>query len=476
MKKRIKSRLLALGLAAAMFVGTFGSGSTVQASSFFSGDSSGEEVFIDDTGGMSEDEEFIDDTTDVSDDGTFIDDTGEEGFVDDTMNDEDIIIDDTTDEPDVDLSDEAEMPGDQIDLTDEDADMPVDESAGLTLDDNVYLEGAADGVTVSVSGTREAMNGAESLSVEKVSQAKINNYEEALNGSSEEETEVLTVLDITLLDAEGNEVEPLDLVSVVFSGTKIEENSADSRTLTAVHVVEDTGVTGRQVSESSFEELDTRVSSETLSFETDSFSEYALVLTGNDSQKEIEFGGDQYFELDKYLSNPTGTMNGQNTYDVYLEQAYYDGTQPHRVINNAPPGQDIILVLDQSASMSGSYRIDAINDSVESMLKQLQLLNQSRLETAKNGGYTDINPHGDVEAQMEDHYMRITGIIGYNNHTYDRYHNEAGLDILDDLDVTRLVDAAHITDDYMQWISDQDGDYDIQDMTRTDLALAKAES
>src|SRR5699024_8391858 len=141
------------------------------------------------------DEEFIDDTTDVSDDGTFIDDTGEEGFVDDTMNDEDIIIDDTTDEPDVDLSDEAEMPGDQIDLTDEDADMPVDESAGLTLDDNVYLEGAADGVTVSVSGTQEAMNGAESLSVEKVSQAKINNYEEALNGSSEEETEVLTVLD-----------------------------------------------------------------------------------------------------------------------------------------------------------------------------------------------------------------------------------------------------------------------------------------
>ena len=476
MKKRIKSRLLALGLAAAMFVGTFGSGSTVQASSFFSGDSSGEEVFIDDTGGMSEDEEFIDDTTDVSDDGTFIDDTGEEGFVDDTMNDEDIIIDDTTDEPDVDLSDEAEMPGDQIDLTDEDADMPVDESAGLTLDDNVYLEGAADGVTVSVSGTQEAMNGAESLSVEKVSQAKINNYEEALNGSSEEETEVLTVLDITLLDAEGNEVEPLDLVSVVFSGTKIEENSADSRTLTAVHVVEDTGVTGRQVSEDSFEELDTRVSSETLSFETDSFSEYALVLTGNDSQKEIEFGGDQYFELDKYLSNPTGTMNGQNTYNVYLEQAYYDGTKPHRVINNAPPGQDIILVLDQSASMSGSYRIDAINDSVESMLKQLQLLNQSRLETAKNGGYTDINPHGDVEAQMEDHYMRITGIIGYNNHTYDRYHNEAGLDILDDLDVTRLVDAAHITDDYMQWISDQDGDYDIQDMTRTDLALAKAES
>ena len=287
MKKRIKSRLLALGLAAAMFVGTFGSGSTVQASSFFSGDSSGEEVFIDDTGGMSEDEEFIDDTTDVSDEGTFIDDTGEEGFVDDTMNDEDIIIDDTTDEPDVDLSDEAEMPGDQIDLTDEDADMPVDESAGLTLDDNVYLEGAADGVTVSVSGTQEAMNGAESLSVEKVSQAKINNYEEALNGSSEEETEVLTVLDITLLDAEGNEVEPLDLVSVVFSGTKIEENSADSRTPTAVHVVEDTGVTGRQVSEDSFEELDTRVSSETLSFETDSFSEYALVLTGNDSQKEI---------------------------------------------------------------------------------------------------------------------------------------------------------------------------------------------
>ena len=97
MKKRMKSRLLAMGLAVAMFVGTFGSSSTVQASSFFSGDSSGEEVFIDDTGGMSEDEEFIDDTTNGSDDGNFIDDTGDEGFVDDTMNDDEIIIDDDTD-------------------------------------------------------------------------------------------------------------------------------------------------------------------------------------------------------------------------------------------------------------------------------------------------------------------------------------------------------------------------------------------
>ena len=146
--------------------------------------------------------------------------------------------------------------------------------------------------------------------------------------------------------------------------------------------------------------MDVKSDAETVTFETASFSEYALVLTGNTTQKETEFSGDQYFEMDKYLSDPIGVMNGQNTYNVYLEQAYYDGSTPHRVINNAPDAQDIILVLDQSASMGGS-RVETLNKSVESLLKQMQTINNVRLENAKNGVYTDIDPDGDVEAAMK---------------------------------------------------------------------------
>lgn len=461
MKKRVRNRLLALALAAVVAAGAVGSGGPVQASSFFPDGSTEEDVFIDDTGGSSYDGEFIDDTVDDTGSGdVFIDDTGGNGNDDGNS---DIIIDDTGNSDNEDDGFIDDGSDSQIDLTDNSG--ATDPAEG-TQDEVILLSASADGVTVTVEGTEDIMNGAVDLSVSKVSQAKANNYEKALNEGNEdgEKTEVITVLDITLLDEEGEEVEPSDSVSVTFSGEKILQNSADNRTLTAVHVVEDTGILGRNASENSFEALDTQVNSETLTFETEAFSEYALVLTGNESQKEIDFMGDQYFELDKYLSNPTGELNGQNTYDVYLEQAYYDGTTPHRVENLCPPGQDIILVLDQSASMGGGGRVDAINDSTEAFLQQVKLLNNARLQNAKNGVYTDIDPNGDVEAQMEDHYMRITGIVGFNNRLYEKYRNAAGRNILSDLDVYDLTNASHITAS------------DLQDCTRTDLALARAKS
>lgn len=474
--RNLRKRLLAFGLAAVMMAGGTISSIPSYASDSFFGEYDESEFFeddtvIDDTGESGS--EFFDDT-DNSEDGFFDDGASDDVIVDDTQDENEEIIIDDTDETDT--EDSEIIIGGNTEPSDLEISLDDAEDESAVLDDTVYLEASADGVTVTVNGTVETMNGAEELSVTKVSQAKIRNYEAAMNESAPEEetTEVLTVLDITLLDAEGNEVEPLDSVSVLFSGQKIMENSADSRTLTAVHVVEDTGITGSRATETSFEELDTQVSAETLSFETDSFSEYALVLTGNDSQKETDFGGEQYFELDKYLSNPTGTMNGQDTYDVYLEQAYYDGTEPHLVENYAPPGQDIILVLDQSASMSG--RIDGVNDSVESMLNQLKTLNNTRLQNAKNGLYTDIDPNGDVEAQMSDHYMRITGIIGYNNRVYEKYHNPSGKDVLTDMDVYDLTNAAHINDDYAEWVRTQDPSCELQDCTRTDLGIARAKS
>ena len=470
----LRKRLLAFGLAAAMTIGGIMPSipSYASYSSFFEDSEDYDDGFFDDGN-----DQIVDDTVDQ--DGEFVDDTDQTGTggsgsflgedsIDDTQdNDDGIVFDETGDGFKDDNS--GSFGQDEIDLIDDSDEYGSEE---------VYLEGSADGITVTISGTREALNGAENLSVRGVSQSKIKNYEEALNESCDDgsETEVLTVLDITLLDHEGMEVEPNSSVVVTFSGTKIMENSADSRTLTAMHVVEDTGVLGLKATEDSFEDLETQVDSETLTFQTDSFSEYALVLTGYDSQKEIDFTGDQYLEIDKYLSNPTGTMNGQNTYDIYLEQAYYDGTHPHMIENLCPPGQDIILVLDQSASMAGGGRIDSANTAVEAFLQQIKVLNTVRLQNAENGVYSDIDPNGDVEAQMQDRYMRITGIIGYNNKVYEKYHNPAGRNVLTDLDVGDMVRAAHINNDYAEWVDDQDGDYDLQDMTRTDLGLDRARS
>lgn len=82
MKKRIKKRLLAAAPAAVMIFGNPGTGSTAQASSFFS-DGQNEEIFIDDTRGEYDDELFIDDTGERDD--LFIKEAdGEEEFIDKT--------------------------------------------------------------------------------------------------------------------------------------------------------------------------------------------------------------------------------------------------------------------------------------------------------------------------------------------------------------------------------------------------------
>lgn len=379
---------------------------------------------------------------------------------------EDGFFDDTTLDAADDMEDGFFTDGYQTDAA---PDAVVDETGETELS-------ASDGsISVTVTGSNGSMDMAESLSVQEVEK---DNAEKLLP-----DYEVLSVYDIALNDSDGNEIEPDGLVDVTISGDIIQRYSGKGNHLSVVHLVEGrTGLFSWGRKAVSTEEMDVEVLSEdTICFTTSSFSEYALVLTGNDSQKEIALSGEQYFELDKYLSAPTGTTNGQNTYDVYLEQAYYDGTQPHVVENNAPEGQDVIIVLDQSASMHSGTRVESMNDGTKAFLQSMALLNQQRLRKAKAGFYTDIDPDGDVEAQMQDHYMRITGIIGFNNRIYSKYRNASGFAVMSSADVNTLASAAHIKNDYMEYVAalrrgESGSNYDLQDMTRTDLAMTRAKS
>lgn len=354
-----------------------------------------------------------------------------------------------------------------------------DDSPDNLYDSTVSLEASAAGIGVVISGDSNALGNAASLSIQEVSSAE----SAACQSLMEECSEVLAVYDISLMDADGCETEPSGTVEVTMYGDLIKENSNKGGSLEIVHFVDINGSdsisTFRQdmSQEDFFEVLNAEVlSGDTLVFETESFSKYALVLTGNDSQKEIHLSGEKYFEIDKYLSAPTGELNGQKTYDTYLEHAYYDGTQPHPIINYAPAEQDIILVLDQSASMGDGTRVDAINKSTETFVRNIMVINNYRMKLAEEGAYTDIDPEGDIESQMKNHLMRITGIIGFNNRTYDKYHNQDGLAVLTNSDINTLVKAGTIKDDYREYWQNGNTNTDLQDCTRTDLALAKAKS
>ena len=473
MKGKIKKcgkRILAYVLVGAFVAGSIPAALPVNAagSSFFeepTTDNQDDGFFEDENVGTNDGQGFIDMTDDENtggaEDDSFIDMTDDEDVDDENAGDD--FIDMTDDESETMHQDGEDLADNQIDFTDE-----ADTEAS-----DVVFEAAAGDISLAISGNKEVMNGAESASIFELSDEEMDQYLDLV--VTEENQQLLTIFDISLLDSAGGEVEPEGSVTVSLSGPAIANNIAKGNEISVVHILE-TNTLDRDMDSAGTDILSPEYTAEdTLAFETGSFSKYALVLTGNDSQKEVNFSGERYFEIDKYLSAPTGEVNGQNTYDTYLEHAYYDGAKPHQIINLAPASQDIILVLDQSASMAEA-RINAVNKSVETFLKNVMNINKSRMQIAKEGGYTDIDPEGDVEDQMEDHLMKITGVVGYNNRTYDKYHNPDGKAVLTDVDVNQLTKAAHIKNDYREYYENGRTDTDIQDCTRTDLALKKAES
>ena len=201
----------------------------------------------------------------------------------------------------------------------------------------------------------------------------------------------------------------------------------------------------------------------------------ALDLESSSTQKEIKLHDETYFEMDKYLSEPTGEINNQNTYNVYLEQALVDLEHPEILDNPAPAGQNVLLILDQSSSMASDERINGLNTAISSFFQRLKEINDERIENARNGLYTDVDPNGDVESQMANNLIRVSGIIGYNNHIYNRYRNVDGLPVNSDTAVETLTNASRLQNDLDSYLAGNDNT-DMQEMTRTDLALQQAET
>ena len=90
----------------------------------------------------------------------------------------------------------------------------ADERVALTAD-------AGNGITVTVSGSEEALGSAAAVEVGVVT-GKDETYADEAGAQTGEDYEVLTVLDITLVDEEGRETEPDGSVEVTISGSAIE--------------------------------------------------------------------------------------------------------------------------------------------------------------------------------------------------------------------------------------------------------------
>lgn len=269
-------------------------------------------------------------------------------------------------------------------------------------------------------------------------------------------------------------------MSVQVSGGIVEDGIRDVRDLVVVHDDGDAMAVGVGiVPADDVAEIPVRIEgTETVSFETSGFSTFALVLTGNATQKETQLSSNEYFELDKYLQKGS-TVGFTDNYTIYLEQAFYSDEE---VITVAPARSDVILVVDQSASVS--EHVQDLNDAVSVAVDKMHAINHSRFEMAKQGLYEDIDANGktdsEIMALMEDHFMYLDGAIGFNNRVYVRYDGIAKSPLLvwDEADVRELqTKTLYIKADYIPWCNAGTPDsyeYDIQDMTRTDLAMDRA--
>lgn len=272
------------------------------------------------------------------------------------------------------------------------------------------------------------------------------------------------------IDGSGTE-EPLDTNAAEASGKDAEDTAVSEKELLTLADVAVADTLHIPVSMDGLEELPVSIEEDGLvTVTTDSFSEYALVLSGNESQKERRLWNDYYLEIDKYLKKKGGEVNNQATYDIYLEQALYDSFLPDVVENYAPKKQNITLVLDQSSSMSGTDKLPRTNEALRTMLERIYEINQSRIEAARSGEFTDIDVNGDVDAQMRNHLLCVQYVLGFNNHVYNRYISHSGTAITSPAMINSIYNQVALVDDLDAYLNGNDNT-DMQVGTRMDYAL-----
>ena len=190
--------------------------------------------------------------------------------------------------------------------------------------------------------------------------------------------------------------------------------------------------------------------------------------TGNQIDKMV--GDNSIMAFDKYLSDPTGTFNNQNTYNITIEQAYFSN-EP--VTLELPEPQDIIVVLDASGSMGANRKIASVNNASNGIFESLVEENVRRRNRWDAGYYDGIIDENhdyidDVTGErLLDHMLTMRAVIGYNVRSWTKWSGNMIPETAED--AATLYNAAFIRDGYQPA-------GDLWDFTRTDLAMKRAQT
>lgn len=172
---------------------------------------------------------------------------------------------------------------------------------------------------------------------------------------------------------------------------------------------------------------------------------------------ETSDGVKETLYTDKYITKLGKTVNGQETYATTIEQAVVADSVKEVP---APDKQEIVVILDASSSMGG--KVSSANNGMQKFVRKLIEANNERIKNWNNGYYTNVVP-GDT---VDNHLLTICAVLRYNNKV-TVMQNES-ITPTTDADYDKIIKFSTINDK-----QESEGGM-LSDMTRTDLALAKA--
>ena len=179
------------------------------------------------------------------------------------------------------IADEAELPKIHVSIRDK-------ETVKIGFDQSAVV----DGVKISVKADDGVFQDAKALKVRKVSNSEAEKVEEAIEDKREGDRKVAVsyTFDISVLDHEGNEVQPDTTKGEVSVSFQMEEAKNQNLTADVYHVDE----------ASQAEKLETEVKGEEVSAKTDGFSFYTVEFTYGNMQYVL--AGDSTIDLSEILA------------------------------------------------------------------------------------------------------------------------------------------------------------------------------
>lgn len=212
----------------------------------------------------------------------------------------------------------------------------------------VYMEGSLTGsdgiynVTVTLGADAQIPEGS-SLSVKELTEEDTA-YQEAKEQVQAAEEEGFAALDISILDKEGNEIEPKAAVEVEIQLSQLPENVDADTEITVNHIDESTGTAVVQAVADTAEETEGTVEvsedAAVVNFTVDSFSTFTITYgvaeeaAANDGVEAYAYG-----RLTAYLVDTNGNQIGSTTIST---SGYSDWRSISNAVPSAPDGYEYV--------------------------------------------------------------------------------------------------------------------------------------